>query len=228
MSEKNVISTNVKTDTKVSKNADGTTVKVITTTTTEKYSDGSTITRTKVETQREVRKTVPITPERSVSVVGINPVDCKAPRAEITTDDKFIDECLKAHNEYRAKHKAAPLVLNKELCKIAQARANHNAAQGKMQHGDSGYGENIYFNSQQIDGKKAVDGWYSEIKDYNWNKLEGQKGTGHFTQVIWKGSREVGIAKATSPPPKSYTFVVANYNPPGNFIGKYPDNISHA
>lgn len=33
---------------------------------------------------------------------------------------EFQRDCLKAHNDYRSKHKVAPLKLSKELCSHAQ------------------------------------------------------------------------------------------------------------
>ena len=47
--------------------------------------------------------------------------------------------------------------------------------------------------------------------------------TGHFTQVIWKASKNLGIAKARSSSGK--IIVVANYEPAGNFIGQYVQNV---
>ena len=49
---------------------------------------------------------------------------------------------------------------------------------------------------------------------------------GHFTQVVWKDSRNFGIAKARSKSGK--IIVVANYDPPGNFLGQYKDNVKKA
>lgn len=37
---------------------------------------------------------------------------------------EFHKQCLEAHNTYRAKHKVAPLNLNKELCVFAQEWAD--------------------------------------------------------------------------------------------------------
>ena len=45
---------------------------------------------------------------------------------------------------------------------------------------------------------------------------------GHFTQVVWKDSKKLGIAYASG---KSGTYVVANYDPAGNFLGQYPENV---
>jgi hypothetical protein len=46
---------------------------------------------------------------------------------------------------------------------------------------------------------------------------------GHFTQVIWKESTELGIAKAKGK--NGSTYIVANYNPGGNMMGDYKDNV---
>jgi len=46
---------------------------------------------------------------------------------------------------------------------------------------------------------------------------------GHFTQVVWKGSRDVGIGRAQSRDGK--WFVVANFYPAGNFIGRNAENV---
>jgi len=69
------------------------------------------------------------------------------------------------------------------LCKISQAWANELAKKGKMQHSTTKYGENIYWNTEPIDGAIAVTNWYSEIKDFDFNKMEGQKGTGTLYSI---------------------------------------------
>ena len=46
---------------------------------------------------------------------------------------------------------------------------------------------------------------------------------GHFTQLVWKGSREVGIGRAQSRDGK--WFVVANFFPAGNFVGRNAENV---
>ena len=48
--------------------------------------------------------------------------------------------------------------------------------------------------------------------------------TGHFTQVVWKNTQKLGIAKAKSPK-SGKIIVVANYEPAGNWIGQYKDNV---
>lgn len=48
--------------------------------------------------------------------------------------------------------------------------------------------------------------------------------TGHFTQVVWKDSIQLGIGIAFSIDGKT-AWVVAEYSPPGNVDGQYPVNV---
>jgi hypothetical protein len=47
--------------------------------------------------------------------------------------------------------------------------------------------------------------------------------SGHFSQMVWKNSTELGIARARDQNGK--VIVVANYNPPGNYIGQFTQNV---
>lgn len=50
--------------------------------------------------------------------------------------------------------------------------------------------------------------------------------TGHFTQMVWKTSRQLGVGVATG---KKHgmdcTYVVARYRPHGNRPGEFSDNV---
>lgn len=46
---------------------------------------------------------------------------------------------------------------------------------------------------------------------------------GHFTQLVWASSRELGVGKARSRQGK--TVVVAMYRPPGNVCGLFEENV---
>jgi len=90
--------------------------------------------------------------------------------------------------------------------------------------GNNKYGENLYMfigSSAQEQAQRSVDRWYSEIKDYNFGNPGFSQGTGHFTQVVWKGSTEIGVGVGQK---GSKVVVVANYSPPGN-SGQYVDNV---
>jgi len=45
---------------------------------------------------------------------------------------------------------------------------------------------------------------------------------GHFTQVVWKGTKEVGIGIASA---KNQCIVVGSYRPAGNMMGDFSNNV---
>ena len=54
---------------------------------------------------------------------------------------------------------------------------------------------------------------------------------GHFSQIVWKSTTEVGCATVVCDKlgnvdsGSSLPFTVCNYNPPGNSNGEYADNV---
>ena len=57
---------------------------------------------------------------------------------------------------------------------------------------------------------------------------ETNAGTGHFTQVVWKNSKTLGIGKASKYDSKTKmycTYIVARYKPAGNMMGDYVANV---
>lgn len=64
----------------------------------------------------------------------------------------------------------------------------------------------------------ATDAWYSEVSKVDWNDLRFKPGTGHFTQVVWKGSTKLGMGV-------SGKYCVARYKVPGNMQGAYDTNV---
>ena len=52
-------------------------------------------------------------------------------------------------------------------------------------------------------------------------------GTGHFTQVVWKGTKELGVGRASNTKKNGMvcTYVVGRYRPAGNFQGKFQENV---
>lgn len=72
-------------------------------------------------------------------------------------------------------------------------------------------------------GKSATDQWYAEIKDFDFNDKKFNPKTGHFTQLVWKDSIELGAAIAVST--NGFHFCVARYRVAGNLMGAYEENI---
>ncbi|GLH15865.1 Venom allergen 5 [Gryllus bimaculatus] len=141
----------------------------------------------------------------------------------------FAEDCLAAHNVYRAKHDVPPLKLSKKMCQYSEEWAKRLATTGKLEHRPNNeFGENLFCvwssdPNHKVTGREPVDNWYAEIKNHVFGKEPRDLKTGHFTQVVWKDSRTLGVGMARSR--GGNTFVVANYDPPGNFIGNFATHV---
>ena len=69
---------------------------------------------------------------------------------------------------------------------------------------------------------------YNEVcqPGYTFGSESGSSGTGHFTQVVWKGSQKLGMGKADGEKNgMKCTYIVGRYDPAGNMMGAYADNV---
>jgi len=145
----------------------------------------------------------------------------------------FIDEVVKMHNKYRKVHgKVGDIKHNKDISVLAQSWAEKLAADGRLAHSNARYkgeelGENVASKwssgGSDYTAEDLVNQWYSENSKYDWGGGNFQQVTGHFSQVVWKASKEVGIGKAFGKDGR--VFVVANYHPAGNILGQFRENV---
>merc|ERR1711865_109069 len=136
------------------------------------------------------------------------------------TLDTFKRNILDVHNEYRAKHGVPPLVWDDNCASNAQQCAHKCQNNRSLSHSHHpNQGQNAFMAMPAKTGAEATASWYSEIKDYNFNANRG-RGTGHFTQVVWKDSQRMGAARSPNG-----LYIVANYEPAGNFMGQNPNNV---
>jgi uncharacterized protein YkwD len=138
-----------------------------------------------------------------------------------TVAQQFVD----AHNAYRAKHCAAPLTWSKKLADVAQKWANTLRDKGCVFGHSPGakYGENLAAGTQgALDPTTTVGMWYDEIKLYKFPSGGFSMETGHFTQVVWRSTTQVGCGHVTC---KGNDIYVCNYDPPGNWEGRYRDEV---
>ena len=140
----------------------------------------------------------------------------------------YRNEALKKHNDYRVNHNAPILKMNEKLNEMAQNYASQLLdTQGKeafplnIYDNDSTLGENIIISKTKT-AEEMCEDWYNEIKNYDFNLNKFQKGAGHFTQIIWKETKEVGFG---------FNFDgdnfcgVAYYYPAGNVLGEFTENV---
>ncbi len=129
---------------------------------------------------------------------------------ELTTTQA---EVLKLHNEKRHNYYTdSDLTYSMDLESAAKAYADILANSGEFEHdpenSTKGYGENLYAHSDNrpLTTADAMPHWYDEEKPlYNYADGSCQEAyydngkrikCGHYTQVIWQESREVGCATA--------------------------------
>jgi pathogenesis-related protein 1 len=145
-------------------------------------------------------------------------------------------EAVTAHNNWRTKVATPAIKWSSTLADTAQAWANSlKTTQGckPVHSGATGLGENLFWASalkysdgtskvQVITPTQATDAWGNESKDYTYatNTCATGKVCGHYTQVVWKATTEVGCGKAVCA--DNTQIWVCNYTPAGNVVGQKP------
>ena len=144
--------------------------------------------------------------------------------------DGFAHTLLSEHNRARDEAGVPPLEWSRELARDAQNWANRLASEGQLRHATrretSGAGENLWAGSAGYYGADSMVGAFIEEKRHfvratfprvsrtgNWQDV------GHYTQVVWRNTQQVGCAVATG---GSDDFLVCRYWPAGNFVGQMP------
>lgn len=135
---------------------------------------------------------------------------------------------LEAHNNFRSQHGAPDLSWSDECYISAKRQADLCQARSSMFHanleGPSGrHGQNIYWCSAPgTSAEQMVQAWYDEMVDpgYNFSCPGFSRGTGHFTQLVWKGTTSFAMALS-----EDGRFAVANYFPAGNVRGAFLNNV---
>lgn len=70
-----------------------------------------------------------------------------------------------------------------------------------------------------------IDMWGQERKVYDWNNPGFSMQTGHFTQMVWKGTSKLGCA-VTNCGGSLGKLYVCHFDGPGNYIGEFPENVA--
>lgn len=149
----------------------------------------------------------------------------QAAQAGIFTD-KQKAELLAAHNKYRTEVSEQALVWSDDLAAGAQVWAQHLANDvHSLQHsGLPGQGENLaMWSAGRSSLTQLVDMWGAEKRYFIESSFPAVsttgdwKAVGHYTQMIWKKTSQVGCGLATG---GGYDFLVCRYTPQGNYMGE--------
>jgi len=131
-------------------------------------------------------------------------------------------DVLAAHNAYRTKLGLRPLVWSDKLASAAQSWADKLLKRREFRHEpQSTQGENLL----EVNGggsatpDDVVHDWASESLDYDYASNRCYSKCGHYTQLVWRSTAEVGCAMARD---RHREVWVCRYYPPGNVVGRRP------
>lgn len=119
---------------------------------------------------------------------------------------------LLTHNQLRQLHGSPKLQWDAKLADLA---AKH-AGRCQFRHSDYPYGENLAIGYPSA--PEAIKAWYGEIKNYSYRHPGFSHNTGHFTQLIWKSTTNVGCAMVDCSGKNGLhgNLLVCEYSPMGN------------
>jgi len=127
-------------------------------------------------------------------------------------DSKFAVEALMSHNQYRIQHGAAPLQSNEYLNRAASDWARELAKINQLKHSPDQWrryngsvlGENLaYFIGPTLKGDRLTEMWYREVKRHDFTN-DLQENSLHFSQLVWKSTREVGFGRCQTQDKKQW------------------------
>lgn len=142
----------------------------------------------------------------------------------------FDNRVLLAHNEARARVGVPALNWNPALAAQAQAWAERLAGSGRFEHsqqqGREDVGENLWAGTPGYFTPEAmVAAWEREKRYFKPGRFPDNSTTGrmadvgHYTQLIWRETGEVGCAIASG---RTEDVLVCRYASAGNYIGESP------
>ena len=141
----------------------------------------------------------------------------------------FARQLLVEHNRARDAAGVPRLSWSSKLAREAQGWAEVLAREGRMRHSthaeSGGAGENLWMGSAGSYGPDTMIGAFvDEKRIYRHGPFSAQVSTtgkwedvGHYTQVVWRDTREVGCAVARG---ERDDFLVCRYWPAGNWMGQ--------
>lgn len=139
--------------------------------------------------------------------------------------------CVSLHNEFRRRHGAEPLEWSNDLYKKALEISDRIALKNVPARNLSRYerpGLNLGYVQLSFENNKtastpcvrAVEDWYGQKLNYNYDKPQLNANDRDFTQLVWKSTKRVGISKTLSLD-GSVAYVAAVYQPIGNVDSYY-------
>lgn len=151
-----------------------------------------------------------------------------AAQVTVTPMETMGPRLLAAQNAERVRLGLKPLVWSAKLSEHAKKWAQTLATSDMFEHApvgaDGGEGENLWTGTKDDYTPEEMIGFFiDERKMFKRSKFPDVSTTGqwidvgHYTQIVWKDTREVGCAIASNP---RSDYLVCRYMPAGNVIGQ--------
>ena len=143
-----------------------------------------------------------------------------------SADDGFSVRILASHNRERERIGQPPLTWSPRLAAQAREWAQSLAKRGAFEHARerTGAGENLWMGtSGYYKPEDMIGGFIGEKRNFRPGRFPNVSRTGnwvdvgHYTQIIWPATREVGCALALG---RGTEVLVCRYFPAGNLIGQ--------
>lgn len=140
--------------------------------------------------------------------------------------DSFAARILASHNQERERIGQPPLAWSPRLAAQAHEWAQSLASRGAFEHSRErfGAGENLWMGtSGYYQPEDMIGGFISEGRNFrpgqfpNVSRTGNWADVGHYTQLIWPATREVGCATARG---RGNEVLVCRYFPSGNWVGQ--------
>jgi hypothetical protein len=148
--------------------------------------------------------------------------------------DEVKAKVVALHNKYRAEVGVPPVKWSAAMQKGGEEWALHLAEDEglRLVHSSTSYGENLSGGPGVWSTDKdaytalefAVTSFGNEKKYYKGTPVSTDSNFyryGHYTQMVWRTTREIGCAVAKRKDISGYV-VVCRYSPPGNMVGQKP------
>ena len=152
------------------------------------------------------------------------------PQKEKNINDIYND-VLKQHNNIREKYKREQLKLNNDLTTLAQKYAdNFDLLEESNFHFENDQNQYIGINYKLFDGdiseiNKICKEWIDEGKGCEENNvIKYSSKTKHFTQIIWKNTKNIGLGYSELNNNKK--IFIAFYYPVGNILNEFERNTN--
>ena len=152
------------------------------------------------------------------------------PQKEKNINDIYND-VLKQHNKIREKYKREQLKLNNDLTTLAQKYAdNFDLLEESNFNFENDKNQYIGINYKLFDGdiseiNKICKEWIDEGKGCEENNvIKYSSKTKHFTQIIWKNTKNIGLGYSELNNNKK--IFIAFYYPVGNILNEFERNTN--